>query len=63
VLILLKKRRRERVWKAEGADCFRSDRAIGAFLIDHNADDLYVVRRIELLEHLLRVGHLRHRLG
>ena len=39
------------------------DGAVGAFFVDHDADDLDVVGRINLLQHFFRVGHLRHGLG
>jgi len=34
--------------------------AFRAFLVHYDADDLDVIRRPELLEHLFAVGHLRH---
>ena len=37
------------------------DRALRALFIDHNADDLDVVRRFELFEDLFTVRHLRNR--
>ena len=39
------------------------DGPLRAFFIDHDADDLHVVRRIEFLQYFFRVRHLRHGFG
>ena len=63
VLIVLQECRRERIRKADGAHRFGRDSALDPALVDHNADDLDIIRRIEFAQDGFRVGHLRHRLG
>src|SRR5438105_1114214 len=63
VLILFQKSWRKRVGKPQRADRFGGDGALGALVVHHNADDLHIVRRVELLQHFFRIRHLRHRFG
>ncbi len=41
----------------------RIDGPLRALFVDHDADDLHVVGRIEFFQHFFRVRHLRHGLG
>src|ERR1019366_3777016 len=47
-LIVLQKCWRDRVREPEGADGLGRDRSLRAFFVDHDADDFYVVGRVEL---------------
>ncbi len=41
----------------------RIDRALGAFFVDDDADDLDVIGRIEFFQDFFGVGHLRDGVG
>src|SRR5438270_452970 len=43
----------------ECRDALRRDCALGALFIDHDANDFHIVRRVELIENLFAVRHLR----
>ena len=60
MLIVVYERRRNRIWEAQCAYRFGRNRALRALFIDHDADNLRVVRRIKFLQHLFRVRHLRN---
>src|SRR6266513_6466055 len=63
VLIFAQKRFRDGRRITQSANCVRCYGALGTFLIHHNPDDFDVVRQIDLLQHLLAVGHLWDRFG
>ncbi len=60
MLIVLQESRRNRIRKPERPHRAGGDRALRAFLIHHNANNLDIVGRIKLFQHFFRVGHLRH---
>ena len=63
ILISTQKRFRNRARETECRDRPGRDRALRAFLIYNNADDLDFLRRRQLSENGFAVAHLRHRFG
>src|SRR6266487_3950793 len=59
ILIFAQKGLRDGTRITQSRNCFHCHGALGAFLIHDNADEFDVVRPIDLLQHLLAVGHLR----
>ena len=63
LLIAQEKLGRDRIRKAQRLYRTRIDGPLSALLIHHDADHLYAARRHQVLEHLLRICHLRNRGG
>ena len=61
--LFCKKGRRNRIREAERAHGLGGDGALRAFFVDHDADDLDVIGRIEFFENVFGVGHLRDGVG
>ena len=62
-MIFAQKRFRDGTGITQGRNSFGCNSSLGAFFIHHNADDFDVVGQIDLLEHLLAIGHLRNDFG
>ena len=60
ILILAQKSLRDRIRKSQSMHRLRVDGALRTFFVDHDADDLHIIGRIEFLQHFFRVRHLRH---
>src|ERR1022692_4908670 len=58
-LIVLQKCGRDRIRKTQSAHRLGRDRSLRTFFVDHDADDFYVVGRVEFLQNFFGVSHLR----
>ncbi len=61
VLIVAQEGGRDGIWKPQCAHGSGVNRTLRALFVDHDPNDLDIIRGIELLEHFLRIGHLRDR--
>ena len=57
-MVFAQKRLRDGVGKTQRGNRFCGDRTLGALFIYHDPDDFDIVQQIDLLQHLLAIGHL-----
>ena len=60
VLILSQKAFRNGIGKSQRRNRLRLNRPLRSFFVDHDADNLYIIGRIEFFQDFFRVRHLRH---
>src|SRR6266480_6545692 len=58
VLVLAQKCLRDRTRVTQGRNAFGGNTALGTLLINHDGDNLHVLRHIDLLQHLFTIAHL-----